>query len=473
MQGEGSFEEGSSGEGSSGKGGRRTRRIGAGGRAGALAVAVALLGAAPSFGGPAPAEADRILSLPGLDGALARQYAGYASIGETPCAGLLCDGAGENGLFYWLVARNADGAPAPTILWTNGGPGSTSFWGFFTENGPYAVSPEGTLSARPTAWNDSANYLIFDHPLGVGLSFAEDEALPADVRDGVGAWYRALLHLLERHPELAAEPMLLAGESYGGTYVPLLAKAILDGNEKAGRTLVPLAGIVLAAPWVDPVVGQSMDTTYAYTHGLIGAADKAELDAVFAECSRLVAAEQPSTRAANEMCGRIKSGIEERSGRYLLNIAEAGDPPTDQVAAYLNRPDVRAAIHARPDGTFSFFSEAIGDRYEVGVQDSYRWAVQEALDRGVPVMVVSGLNDATDVNFLGVEAWLALLAGPRADAYRGAERVQWKDGAGHVLGYVQAGGGLSHVTVLGAGHLSPADQPKLIDLIGETLLAGR
>ena len=86
-------------------------------------------------------------------------------------------------------------------------------------------------------------------------------------------------------------------------------------------------------------------------------------------------------------------------------------------------------------------------------------------------MVVSGLNDATDVNFLGVEAWLDLLTGDRAAAYRAAPATQWKDAAGTtVLGYVQEGGGLTKVTILDAGHLVVADQPQLIDLIHATLL---
>ncbi len=421
---------------------------------------------------PATGEADQVRSLPGYGDVATREYAGYASVTDVPCRNILCDGAGDNGLFYWMVMKHADRTAAPTILWTNGGPGSTSFWGFFTENGPYSVNADGTLADDPDGWNTSANYLIFDHPLGVGLSFASPDALPANVQAGVDQWYRALVHLVERHPELATQPMLLAGESYGGTYVPLLAKAILDGNVRAGREVVRLGGLILVAPWTDPVVGQSMDTTYAYTHGLITAADKAELDLVFAQCKAEVEAEQPSTKAANDTCGKIKSGIEERSGRYLLNIAANGDPPTDQVAAYLNRPDVRTAIHAKAGGTFSFFAEPIGDSYTVGGQDSYRWAVQEMLDRGVPLMVVSGLNDATDVNFLGVDAWLDLLTGDRAAAYRAAPATQWKDSDGKtVLGYVQEGGGLTRVTVLGAGHLAVADQPKLIDLIREKLLA--
>ena len=107
------------------------------------------------------------------------------------------------------------------------------------------------------------------------------------------------------------------------------------------------------------------------------------------------------------------------------------------------------------------------------VRDYLSLAVQEVLDRGVPVMVVSGLNDATDVNFLGVNAWLDLLSGERAAAYRAAERTQWKDANGTVLGYVQAGGGLTNVAVLGAGHLAAVDQPLLIDLIADRLLGGR
>jgi carboxypeptidase C (cathepsin A) len=281
------------------------------------------------------------------------------------------------------------------------------------------------------------------------------------------------VHLVERHPELGARPILLAGESYGGTYVPLLAKAILDGNERAGHEVIPLGGIVLASPWTDPVVGESMDTTYAYTHGLITAADKTELDAVYGQCKAEVMAAQPSTKAANETCSKLKSSIEKRSGRYLLNIAKSGDPPTDQVVAYLNRPDVRTAIHAKPVGKFSLFSEAIGDRYAVGEQDSYRWAMQEMLDRGVPVMVISGLNDATDVNFLGVNAWLDLLTGERAAAHQAATSTQWKDADGTVLGYLREGGGLTSVLVLGAGHLAVADQPRLINLIDGKLIAGR
>lgn len=411
------------------------------------------------------------MSLPGLGAVDTPQYAGYASVQDKACATVLCDAADEAGLFYWFVSKESGNKPVPTILWTNGGPGATSFWGFFTENGPYSVGTDGTLAKRPAAWNNTANYLIFDHPLGVGLSFAPESQLPNDVQQGVAQWYTALVHFLERHPDVAANPIVLAGESYGGTYVPLLAKAILDGNAKAGKSVVNLGGIVLAAPWTDPVIGQSMDTTYAFTHGLISAAEKSRLDAVYQQCKAAIEVQTPSSKEANDICGKIKSGIGEASGRYLLNIASLGDPPTDQVVTYLNKPELRRAIHAKTAGTFALFAEPIGNRYAVGEQDSYRWAVQEVLDRGTPVMVVEGLNDATDTNSLGNDAWLDLLEGDKAGAYKAAQTTQWQDTDGKtVLGYWREGGGLGVIKVLNAGHLAAADQPKLIDLINEKLL---
>jgi vitellogenic carboxypeptidase-like protein len=447
----------------------------------ALAAVTLLASSAGSFTSLATSSAsaaskptntpDKVTSLPGL-GPVATQYAGYSSVNTKACSNVRCNGKGDAGLFYWFVGKTGGGyTSAPTILWTNGGPGSTSFWGFFTENGPYVVKPGGALQKRPMAWNDTANYLIFDQPLGVGLSFAPTSQQPANVQQGVDQWYTSLVHFLGMHPEIANNPIILAGESYGGTYDALLAKAILDGNARAGRQVVHLGGVIIAAGWVDPVVQQSMDTTYALTHGLITSADKTKLDQTFAQCQAAVAAQTPSSAQANETCSKVKTGIGDISGLYLLNIAKTGDLPTDPMIAYLNRRDVRTAIHAKQSGTFTLFSESIGDRFAVGEQDSYLSTVQEVLDQGVPVMVVSGLNDATDVNVLGTGLWLNLLQGSRASAFQSAPTLQWKGGPGnHVLGYIQEGGGLSWVKVLNAGHLAVGDQPLLINLIQKKLL---
>jgi carboxypeptidase C (cathepsin A) len=98
--------------------------------------------------------------------------------------------------------------------------------------------------------------------------------------------------------------------------------------------------------------------------------------------------------------------------------------------------------------------------------DSRRGVVADLLDADVPVMVVSGLNDGKDVNFLGARKWMAKMNWEGDGRYAKAGREKWRSG-GEVLGYTRSGGGLTSLEVLGAGHLTPRDQPRLIDQVSE------
>src|SRR4051794_12376031 len=91
----------------------------------ALAAAVALTAAA-SAAASVPSGADRVTDLPTLGPVTQPEFAGYASTERTPCADLAC--TDRPGLFYWLTGRGADYRTQPTVLWTNGGPGSSSFY---------------------------------------------------------------------------------------------------------------------------------------------------------------------------------------------------------------------------------------------------------------------------------------------------------------------------------------------------------
>lgn len=429
----------------------------------ALAVVLAaLLGAAPA-GAAVPPGADAVTALPTFGAPTNPLFAGYASAGPTPCVDLAC--SDRPGLFYGLAARDGttDLRTEPTVLWSNGGPGASSFYGFLTENGPYSLNPSNQLRPYPGSWTSVANYLFFDHPLGVGMSFPFEGEIAMDPQDGNRQLANALGHVVERHG-LENSPLYLTGESYGGTYMPLLARRLL--KTKAD---VEIGGVVIVAGWVDPGEQVGTSARYAFTHGLIDADQKQRLDDVYAHCRKLLRREGKELKAA-EVCQSIQDKIAKWSGRYLANIAQTGDIDYGPTADYLNRPDVRSALHANPDGKFEFGSDAVYKNYAADVMRSRVGVVADLLDRGVPVMVISGLNDGKDTNILGARGWISDLDWSGGKQFAKADRKRWTPD-GSVLGYEQTGGGLTTLDVLGAGHLAPRDQPLIARALAQFMAA--
>ncbi|MGZ5044910.1 MAG: S10 family serine carboxypeptidase-like protein, partial [Methylobacter sp.] len=203
---------------------------------------------------------------------------------------------------------------------------------------------------------------------------------------------------------------------------------------------------------VNPMVQMATGTTYAYNHGMITKAQKEALDEKY----------QHNFPGVNEAIQKI-------CRLYMANIAELADPPFQPVLDYLNRDDVREAIHAKQGTKLTeSWSLQISNNYAFGVNDSYADMVLELLKEGLQIIAVSGLNDAKDCNFLGVEAWLNLLDDPVVNNFKKAGTTHWtSEDSKQVLGYIQNGGILSWVKVLNAGHLAAMDQLKLINLFLE------
>jgi hypothetical protein len=83
-----------------------------------------------------------------------QQYTGWVNV----------PGAYETNIFFWFVA-----ARQPTsqlTIWLNGGPGSSSMFGFFSETGPCEVVESGAnrldTVAREWGWDRASNMLFID-----------------------------------------------------------------------------------------------------------------------------------------------------------------------------------------------------------------------------------------------------------------------------------------------------------------------
>ena len=394
-------------------------------------------------------ESDRLVSLPGLTGSpKGSQFAGYVPVVPTETGSTDDD---VDKLFYWMAGPE-DYQNHPVVVWTNGGPGSPSFWGIFTENGPYSIEVDGTndntkLVERETAWSNRVNYLVIEHPLGTTISFPKenDPDLPDTPAEGSTHYYNALANVLKRHG-LVGKNLVLTGESYAGTYLPLLAKDILAGDPDIAAGL---KSIMLGDAWVDPETQMRTDTEYAHKHGLISLAEKAKLDAIHTEYTNPYngAISNDKSATANSLYG-IPWKIHQLTGVYMTNIAETKDPPFAPVIAYLNREDVRTTFQAPPvdaDHTVAGWGGSQHAYLTWNQSQSMLPTLEEILantDAAIKVLVVSGLNDAKDCNFLGTEAWLNSdnFTGEQATLFKESGTANWKLKDGETGGFEQGYG---------------------------------
>jgi pimeloyl-ACP methyl ester carboxylesterase len=115
-------------------------------------------------------------------------------------------------LFAW-VAKAADGNDdAPVVLFSNGGPGSSTFLAWFFEHvGPFSIESKEELSANEYAWNEHVDVIMFDQPAGVGLSYVSDPScLPKNVNQSSDQWAYAVEQLYQMEElGLAGTPLYI------------------------------------------------------------------------------------------------------------------------------------------------------------------------------------------------------------------------------------------------------------------------
>lgn len=95
---------------------------------------------------------------------------GYLNVGKA--------GSALGFIFYGKQGASKDTLKNyPTIIWLNGGPGSSSQLGNFMQLGPYFVKPAKMapfeIVKNNNTWILDYNVIFVDQPIGTGLSYAD------------------------------------------------------------------------------------------------------------------------------------------------------------------------------------------------------------------------------------------------------------------------------------------------------------
>lgn len=251
---------------------------------------------------------DLIESLPGYGVPSTPHYSGYLDA----TAGCDTSVNGYCKLHYWMSLATGDWQTKPVVLWLNGGPGSSSLFGFLQENGPLLFNASGGFMDNPWGWNRIANFFALEAPVGVGFSYCERQTKGKPCVNSDKWTARASRAAMQdffasKFPELKDNEFFITGESYAGVYVPTLAKQILDHAPE-----INLKGVFVGNPCTDNTAQyDDVDTLwYGHKYGLV---DDAIFDTLWNKCR----VRMPSSQMDADVSPRAREGYESRWHRLL------------------------------------------------------------------------------------------------------------------------------------------------------------
>ncbi|ORZ32409.1 Alpha/Beta hydrolase protein [Catenaria anguillulae PL171] len=365
---------------------------------------------------------------------------------------------------------------APTddlIVWLNGGPGASSLFGLFVENGPFQFNLKtGTIQHNPAGWHTAANILFVENPAGVGFSSVmSDAGYPRSIDDvGEHVW-----QVGERKGAVGPFKWWIIGESFGGMYVPHIASHIqpihLAGVAVGNGAF--FAPVDIPVNWVD---------YFALKGLLIHPQLSADLKSFRTRCSSELAdpvkfknRNLPNCLALTQRFTNTSYIYELTRGKHCLSTfydvrvtgcaqGDPTDPYNALTAQYLNRADVQVALHAVASPTWHRL-------YWNGDTPSYTLLPQLAA-RNVPVLIYNGDADII-CNHAGNELMLSQLVWRGAVGFgrplkRYVPKGWWSSVGGHV-----SARGIGYVRVNEAGHMVPFNKPWESLAMVRDFLAGR
>ncbi|XP_039165177.1 serine carboxypeptidase-like 20 [Eucalyptus grandis] len=446
----------------------------------------------PDSGGADGRDEILITHVPGFDGSLpSSHYAGYVAIPGNP---------GKKNLFYYFIASERNPSKDPVVLWLNGGPGCSSFYGFVFEHGPFnfqAGKSNGSLpilQLNPFSWSKVSNIIYLESPCGVGFSYSNN---PRNYATGdlqtASDTHAFLLKWFELYPEYLSNPFYISGESYAGVYVPTLASNVVKGIKKGEKPLINFKGYLIGNGIADDEYDGNGHVPFFFGMALISSD-------IFEDCQATCKGkfyDPPNDRCRQNLLKAYAAVKDLNSydilepcyrypgnkvtslplGHHYLGVTEkpllgkdnmiTSSPQSanafhipcfndDFATAWLNNEAVREAIHAAPAsvaGPWEICPTRVRRNYTIDTGSMIPYH-KSLISEGYRVLIYSGDHDSV-VPYTGTQAWTRSLGYKIVDEWR--SWISSEQVAGYLQGYDH---NLTFLTVKGAGHAVPQYKPR-------------
>ncbi|ESO05294.1 hypothetical protein HELRODRAFT_77890, partial [Helobdella robusta] len=388
-----------------------------------------------------------------LEGTKIVSYSGFLTVNKSS----------DSNMFFWFFPSLNDDPRDPVLLWLQGGPGGSSLFGLFVENGPFGVNEQLKLFEREYTWNRKYNLLFIDNPVGTGFSFANDDGYARNEDEIATNLYEALLQFFDLFPDLKGNQVYLTGESYAGKYIPTLANKI---HTSPKPKKIYLRGVAIGDGFTDPPVMIHSYADYLYEIGLLDSnqrdffRNQTDLCGKFMENKKWVEAEKIFDLLLNADIINGSSFYQNCTGmsNYYNYLRTVEPVEYGYYSKFITTAQVRKSIHV---GNLPYQS---GNKVETFLLEDF---MQSAKHNLIPIMnrykvlLYSGQLDvivATPCTFDMINSmdWNG------AEEFKRARRLVWKVSPDDVdvAGYVKRVHDFYFVTIKGAGHIAPYDQPR-------------
>ncbi|KAI9730445.1 MAG: hypothetical protein M1818_008140 [Claussenomyces sp. TS43310] len=385
------------------------------------------------------------------------QYSGYLSVGKN-----------MNMWFWFFESRNSP-TTAPLATWFNGGPGCSSMIGLFQENGPcHFVGGSSTPSLNPYSFNEYANMLYVDQPIGVGFSYGTDD-VTSTVTAAPYVW-KLLQAFFTQFPQYENRDFAIFTESYGGHYGPEFAdyfeqqNAAIDQGTVTGEKL-DLIALGINNGWYDAELQEKAYVDFSYNNtykSLISKSDyESYLDTYSNDC--LPALQTCASSGSNSDCENadnscyqdIEGPLSETADFDVYDIREpSNDPyPPATYSSYLAKASVTKAIGAKatytecPDAPYNKFATT-GDNSR-----SFLSELSAVVKSGVQTLIWAGDADWI-CNWFGGQAAAEAINFSGQPTFKAAALAPYNVN-GTQGGTFKTQDNLSFLRVFGAGHEVP------------------
>ena len=355
------------------------------------------------------------------------------------------------------------------MLWMTGGPGESSLFALFGENGPFSIQENLTLGKRNYSWHTNHNMVYIDNPVGSGFSFANDSLGYAKNETDIGI---GVLNFLKQFykifPELRKNSLFVAGESYAGKYVSAVSNTIKLYNEKA-KYKINLKGLSIGNGVIN-LVKQHIDRDLLFRLGLVDSNGYRILKEV--ENKIKLALEQNNHFDAmmyfdNLLFKYYTSGtsmFQNLTGfQYYYNFLQTTTPENlYRFQLLVKRFDIRNAIHVG-NTPFLVMSKILLESLAEDLLAPSEDYIAKLLPN-YKVLIYHGQLDLC-ISYLSTIKIIEELNWSGVESYKKAKRKQWRVKE-KLAGYVKTVENLTEVLVRNAGHMVPMDQPEwAFDLI--------